>query len=109
MTEIVCQISRVDFPEKWPRLIQVLTENLQTVTDFDQLGVTLGTLEQLVNRYRHEMRSNRLWSEIILVVTNVSVFGIFYIQYILHDRWQNHSLNSIHGCFNTCLVKVVQN
>ena len=79
MTEIVCQISRVDFPEKWPRLIQVLTENLQTGTVFDQLVVTLGTLEQLVSRYRHEMRSNRLWSEIILVVQNVSLNIYLYL------------------------------
>ena len=72
MTEIVCQVSRFDFPEKWPRLIQLLAENLRTSTDFDQLVVTLSTLEQLVNRYRHEMRSNRLWSEILLVVQSVS-------------------------------------
>jgi hypothetical protein len=72
MTEIVCQISRVDFPEKWPRLLQVLAESLQKATEFDQLVVTLGTLEQLVSRYRHEMRSNRLWTEIILVVQNVA-------------------------------------
>jgi exportin-2 (importin alpha re-exporter) len=76
MTEIVCQISRVDFPENWPRLIQVLAENLQKATDFDQLVVTLGTLEQLVNRYRHEMRSNRLWTEILLVVQNVNILII---------------------------------
>lgn len=74
MTEIVCQISKIDFPERWPQLIQLLSQHLQAATDFDQLVVSLGTLEQLVNRYRHEMRSNKLWTEIILVVNSVGNF-----------------------------------
>lgn len=78
ITEIVCQISRVDFPEKWPRLVQLLAENLQKATDFEQLVVSLGTLEQLVCRYRHEVRSDFLWREIIFVVQNVC-FCFFFI------------------------------
>ena len=74
MTEIVCQVSRVDFPERWPRLVELLSENLQKATDFDQLVVSLGTLEQMVCRYRHEMRSDSLWREIIFVVQNVCIF-----------------------------------
>ena len=71
VTEIVCQVSKYDFPERWPRLVQLLAENLSKATDFDQLVVSLGTLEQMVSRYRHEMRSDSLWREIIFVVQNV--------------------------------------
>uniref|UniRef100_A0A914KZT5 Exportin-2 n=2 Tax=Meloidogyne incognita group TaxID=654580 RepID=A0A914KZT5_MELIC len=72
VTEIVCQVSKYDFPERWPRLVQLLAENLSKATDFDQLVVSLGTLEQMVSRYRHEMRSDSLWREIIFVVQNVA-------------------------------------
>uniref|UniRef100_A0A914GU25 Exportin-2 n=1 Tax=Globodera rostochiensis TaxID=31243 RepID=A0A914GU25_GLORO len=72
MIEIVCQISKVDFPDRWPQLIQLLSQHLQAATAFDQLSVSLGTLEQLISRYRHEMRSNKLWTEIILVVNTVA-------------------------------------
>ncbi|KAL3121788.1 hypothetical protein niasHT_002016 [Heterodera trifolii] len=72
MIEIVCQISKVDFPDRWPQVIQLIAHHLQAATDFDQLSVSLATLEQLINRYRHEMRSNKLWTEIILVVNTVA-------------------------------------
>uniref|UniRef100_A0A183CBE8 tRNA-5-taurinomethyluridine 2-sulfurtransferase n=1 Tax=Globodera pallida TaxID=36090 RepID=A0A183CBE8_GLOPA len=50
MIEIVCQISKVDFPDRWPQLIQLLSQHLQAATAFDQLSVSLGTLEQLISR-----------------------------------------------------------
>lgn len=41
---------------------------------FDQHVAALTILDQLVIRYRHEMRSDTLWTEIILVVNSVTRF-----------------------------------
>ena len=68
----MCQIARYDFPKKWPRLIEVIGQNLTITGDFDKLVAALSTLEELVKRYRHEMKSDELYHEIIFVLKAVS-------------------------------------
>lgn len=66
-------MAKLDFPEKWPELIEKIGESL-VVTNFDKLNSALTTLEELTERYKHEMRSNELWLEIKFVLQAV----IFY-------------------------------
>uniref|UniRef100_A0A915DYI5 Exportin-2 n=1 Tax=Ditylenchus dipsaci TaxID=166011 RepID=A0A915DYI5_9BILA len=72
MSATVCLIGKYDFPEKWPRLIEVIGECLTSAADFDKLVTALSTLEELVKRYRHEMKSNKLWTEINFVLKAVA-------------------------------------
>lgn len=61
-----------DFPEEWPDLITILAQNL-TGIDPDKLISTLYTLDELCKKYRYEVKSNRLWQELIIVLQAVSL------------------------------------
>lgn len=75
MTSSIFFMAKVDFPEKWPELIEKIGQGL-VVSDanFDKLNSALSTLEELTKRYKYEMRSNKLWTEILLVLNTVKFF-----------------------------------
>lgn len=91
VSEIVCQISRIDFPEKWPQLKEVIAAQLGNFS-FDQHVAALTILDQLVIRYRHEMRSDTLWTEIILVVNSVAEPLT-----LLYQRMLEYAISSFQG------------
>lgn len=70
MSSTIFFMAKIDFPEKWPELIEKIRESL-VVTNFDKLNSALTTLEELTKRYKHEMRSDQLWREILLVLKMV--------------------------------------
>lgn len=69
---MVCVMGKHDFPEEWPDLITVLAQNL-TGIDLDKLTSTLYTLDELCKKYRYEVKSNRLWQELVIVLQAVSL------------------------------------
>ncbi|KAI1711044.1 cse1 domain-containing protein [Ditylenchus destructor] len=85
MSQTVCIIGKYDFPERWGRLIEVIGECLSGDAAFDRLTTALSTLEELVKRYRHEMKSVELWKEILLVLKVVAEpLTQLYARMILH-------------------------
>jgi exportin-2 (importin alpha re-exporter) len=67
----VCLMGKFDFPDKWPQLIQVLSGYLES-NDLPKLFAALTTMDELFQRYRHELKTDKLWREIKFVLDNVS-------------------------------------
>jgi len=72
LSEAVAIIGLCDFPDKWPSLIVELEKFLGSGFDqnFNTLKGILHTAHSIFRRYRHELPSNKLWSEIKLVATH---------------------------------------
>lgn len=72
LSEAIAIIGQCDFPDKWPSLITELEKFLGAGFDqnFNTLQGILQTAHSIFRRYRYELPSNRLWSEIKLVVTH---------------------------------------
>lgn len=73
LSQVVCVMGKHDFPEEWPDLITILSHNL-TATDPDKLTSTLYTLDELCKKYRYEVKSNRLWQELVIILQAVSLW-----------------------------------
>lgn len=71
LSQTVCFIGKYDFPNKWPNLLAVLSGCIIISEDFERLNAALSTLDELIKRYRYEMRSNSLFLEIIAVIKMV--------------------------------------
>lgn len=71
LSQVVCIMGSHDFPGSWPELIDVLAGHLSGA-DLDKLMATLSTMDELFRHYRHEMKSNKLWSELAYVLQHVS-------------------------------------
>ncbi|CAG8538941.1 11296_t:CDS:10 [Paraglomus occultum] len=67
LSDAVSLISESDFPEKWETLIQQLVAKL-TVKDFTQNNAILDTAHAIFKRWRHEFRSDSLYSSINFVL-----------------------------------------
>lgn len=72
LSEAITIIGQSDFPEKWPWLIVELENSLKENINQNFNGVfgILQTAHSIFRRYRYELQSNRLWSEIKLVITH---------------------------------------
>lgn len=70
LSEAITIIGQNDFPEKWPTLIVELETFLKTSLNqnFHSILGVLQTAHSIFRRYRYELQSNRLWSEIKLVI-----------------------------------------
>jgi len=70
LSESITIIGQSDFPEKWPNLIIELENFLKNNYDqnFNSMQGILQTAHSIFRRYRFEFQSNRLWSEIKLVI-----------------------------------------
>ncbi|VDN51126.1 unnamed protein product [Dracunculus medinensis] len=71
LSEIVCVMSKYDFPDCWPELLNLLKEIL-TMNDANRLLAALTTMDELFKRYRHEMKSEKLWNEIYIVLKELA-------------------------------------
>lgn len=71
LSQSVCIIGEQDFPTRWPNLVKLLADQLDG-NDFDRIDAALSTIEQLVKRYRHEMKSVQLFSEIQTVLDSAA-------------------------------------
>lgn len=70
LSEAITIIGQNDFPDKWPTLIVELETFMKTSIDqnFHSILGILQTAHSIFRRYRYELQSNRLWSEIKLVI-----------------------------------------
>uniref|UniRef100_A0A672MIT3 Exportin-2 n=2 Tax=Sinocyclocheilus grahami TaxID=75366 RepID=A0A672MIT3_SINGR len=67
LSDAISIIGREDFPQKWPDLLSEMVTRFQS-GDFHVINGILRTAHSLFKRYRHEFKSNELWSEIKLVL-----------------------------------------
>ncbi|XP_072017606.1 exportin-2-like [Amphiura filiformis] len=67
LSDAISIIGREDFPAKWPNLLPQLVKKLE-VGDFHIINGVLRTVHSLFKRYRHEFKSQELWTEIKLVL-----------------------------------------
>ncbi|CAG2057629.1 unnamed protein product, partial [Timema podura] len=67
LSDAVSIIGRYDFPNKWPDLISEMVEKFGT-GDFHVINGILHTAHSLFKRYRHEFKSQELWTEIKFVL-----------------------------------------
>ncbi|VDK45651.1 unnamed protein product [Gongylonema pulchrum] len=63
-------MGKYDFPADWPDLITVLAQNL--TVESDKLLATLAALDELCRHFRHEMKSEKLWRELLIVLQAVA-------------------------------------
>lgn len=76
LSQTVCFIGKYDFPNKWQSLLAVLSECITVSDDYERLNAALSTLDELIKRYRYEMRSNNLFLEIITVM-KIVIYNFF--------------------------------
>nr|XP_061813737.1 exportin-2-like isoform X2 [Nerophis lumbriciformis] len=67
LSDAISIIGREDFPQKWPDLLTEMVTHFRS-GDFHIINGVLRTAHSLFKRYRHEFKSNELWSEIKLVL-----------------------------------------
>ncbi|XP_041358734.1 exportin-2-like [Gigantopelta aegis] len=69
LSDAISIIGREDFPDKWPNLITEMVTKFQT-GDFHVINGVLRTAHSIFKRYRHEFKSQQLWTEIKFVLEN---------------------------------------
>merc|ERR1719419_486210 len=69
LSEAIAMIGRVDFHEKWLELLPEINSIIQS-DDFSKTNGCLRTVHSLFKRYRFEIKSNELWTEIKYVLDN---------------------------------------
>lgn len=69
LSDAVSIIGREDFPKKWPGLLdEMLTQIQASDGNFHIINGVLRTAHSLFKRYRHEFKSQELWTEIKYVL-----------------------------------------
>lgn len=70
LSEAITIIGQNDFPDKWPNLIVELETFIKNNNDqnFNTTQGVLQTAHSIFRHYRYELQSNRLWTEIKLVI-----------------------------------------
>lgn len=68
LSDAISAIGRYDFPQQWSSLMPTLVAKLGGTDDFHVINGVLQTCHSLFKRYRHEFKSDKLWSEIKLVL-----------------------------------------
>ncbi|XP_014669612.1 PREDICTED: exportin-2-like [Priapulus caudatus] len=67
LSDAISIIGREDFPDKWPDLLGEMVLKFQS-GDFHIINGVLRTAHSLFKRYRHEFKSQELWTEIKYVL-----------------------------------------
>ncbi|CAH0391298.1 unnamed protein product [Bemisia tabaci] len=67
LSDAVSIIGRHDFPDKWPNLLTEMIDKFNS-GDFHIINGVLHTAHSLFKRYRHEFKSQELWTEIKFVL-----------------------------------------
>ena len=73
LSEAITVIGQCDFPEQWPNLLETMIRQFQqqqSSNSFQSINGVLKTAHSLFERYRHEQKSEELWTEIKLVLDN---------------------------------------
>ncbi|RWS11546.1 exportin-2-like isoform X2 [Dinothrombium tinctorium] len=69
LSDAVSIIGKEDFPVKWPNLLNEMIARMESSGgDFRIINGILQTCHSLFKRYRHEFKSQQLWSEIKFVL-----------------------------------------
>lgn len=63
----ITNLGREDFPTKWEGLLQEMVDHFKG-GDFHKINGVLRTAHSLTKRYRHEFKSQELWTEIKFVL-----------------------------------------
>ena len=69
LSDSITIIGQEDFPNKWQGLIPEMVEYFKS-GDFHKINGVLRTAHSLTKRYRHEFKSQELWTEILFVLKN---------------------------------------
>ncbi|XP_013392987.1 exportin-2-like [Lingula anatina] len=69
LSDAISIIGREDFPDKWPDLLVEMVGKFQS-GDFHIINGVLRTAHSIFKRYRHEFKSQELWTEIKFVLDN---------------------------------------
>lgn len=69
LSDAISIIGREDFPGKWQNLLAEMVSKFET-GDFYIINGVLRTAHSIFKRYRHEFKSQELWSEIKFVLDN---------------------------------------
>ncbi|XP_052777226.1 exportin-2-like [Mya arenaria] len=72
LSDAISIIGREDFPSKWPDLLAEMVTKFQS-GDFHVINGVLRTAHSIFKRYRHEFKSQELWTEIKFVLENFAV------------------------------------
>ncbi|GMR50172.1 hypothetical protein PMAYCL1PPCAC_20367, partial [Pristionchus mayeri] len=65
LSHAVFLMAKKDFPERWPELINGLASQMNTGNaDLERLLAALNTMDQLLEKYRYESKSEALWREL---------------------------------------------
>ena len=67
LSDAITIIGREDFPNNWQGLLQEMVDHFRG-GDFHQINGVLRTAHSLTKRYRHEFKSQELWTEIKFVL-----------------------------------------
>ncbi|XP_022090609.1 exportin-2-like [Acanthaster planci] len=71
LSEAIGIIGREDFPHRWPKLLEEMKSKLES-EDFNTVNGILRTAHSLFKRYRHEFKSQELWTEIKMVLDTLA-------------------------------------
>ena len=71
LSDAITIIGREDFPNNWPGLIDEMVTHFKT-GDFHVINGVLRTAHSLTKRYRHEFKSQELWTEILVVLDGLA-------------------------------------
>ena len=67
LSDAITNIGSEDFPSNWQGLLEEMVEHFKS-GDFYQINGVLRTAHSLTKRYRHEFKSQELWTEIKFVL-----------------------------------------
>ncbi|XP_038057672.1 exportin-2-like [Patiria miniata] len=71
LSEAISIIGLEDFPQKWHKLLEQMKEKLGS-DDYNVINGILRTAHSLFKRYRHEFKSQELWTEIKMVLDKLA-------------------------------------
>ncbi|VVC32399.1 Hypothetical protein CINCED_3A009409 [Cinara cedri] len=77
LSDAILLIGKHDFPENWPNLLPKIIENFASFAaaptgDLTPINGALETAHSLFRKYRYELKSQKLWTEIKFVLDNFS-------------------------------------
>ncbi|XP_025201498.1 exportin-2 [Melanaphis sacchari] len=73
LSDAISLIGKYDFPDQWPNLLTTLIENFAAfanapASDLTPINGALETAHSLFRKYRYELKSQKLWTEIKFVL-----------------------------------------
>jgi len=69
LSEAISIIGKIDFYQKWEQLLPEIVSHIAE-GDFNKINGCLRTVHSIFKRYRYEIKSNELWTEIKYVLDN---------------------------------------